>query len=102
MPELREDDYQFLSVEKATDPPGGMHFQHYVDHWWALHPEKGLAFYNPKNDRTGRRRQPGLGAPQCNASEQVARLVADKAVPWTPEVRQLKSVWVPIRIEDYR
>jgi hypothetical protein len=89
-------DYNFLPVDEAVSPAGGTFFQHYVNHWWLVHPEKGLAFY-------ARRSGHGLGSPQCNSSEQIARMVADKTVPWEDaEVRLFPSVWVPISIQDYR
>lgn len=103
MAELRIEDYLFLSVEEATAPPGGSFFQHYVDAWWLVHPEKGLAFYNPVNDRTGRRRMGKLGAPQCNTDERISRMVGAKSCPWPdPEVRKLASVWVPADPGDYQ
>jgi hypothetical protein len=93
---LTEDDYAFLPVAEAVSPAKTGFFQHWVDAWWIIHPDKGLAFY-----RRGRR---GLGAPQCNTSEQIARMVLGSAPPpWEgAEVRKIASAWVPIDIDDYR
>jgi hypothetical protein len=95
------ENYQFLPLAAAVSPPGGTYFQHYVRCWWAVHPERGLVFWNPKG-RNGRRRAPGLGSPQCNTSEQISRSVCAKTIAWPVEVRLIESAWVPIRISDYR
>lgn len=34
--------FKFVPVEKATIPPSGL-IEHVKDHWWIVHPEKGLA-----------------------------------------------------------
>lgn len=92
------EDYKFLSVQEATAPVKGGFFLHYVNQWWLVHPEHGLAFYSPRS-----RRRYGLGSPQCNTSEQISRMVGVKTAPWPdPEVRKLASVWVPVDIGDYR
>lgn len=96
MSPLTEEHYRFLPVEEAVTPAKGGFFHHYVNAWWAVHPEKGLAFYNAP----GRRRS-GLGSPQCNTDERVTREVSANAA-WPVEVRQIASVWVPIDISDYR
>lgn len=104
MSDISKDDYVFLPVEEAVSPRGGTYFQHYVDHWWVVHPEHGLLFYNRKNRRTGRRWQRGLGSPQCNTDERISKMVGDKtlAILWPDiEIRQFPSVWVPINISDY-
>jgi hypothetical protein len=95
--------YRFLPVQEAVSPVKGGFFVHYVDAWWLVHPEHGLAFFNPRNARTGRRRMHGLGSPQCNTDERISRKVGQDCAPWPdPEVRQLASVWVPVDISDYR
>ena len=102
--EISETDYVFLPVAEAVAPRKGGFFQHYVDVWWCVHPERGLAFYNPLNRRTGRRRHHRYGSPQCNTDERVARAVGAKTmgILW-PEVRveQFPSVWVAISLSDY-
>jgi hypothetical protein len=94
--ELSISDYAFLPVQEAVSPAKGGFFLHYVNTWWLVHPDKGLAFY-----RRGRRRS--LGAPQCNTDERITRMLAAKAPPpWDgAEVRRLASVWVPADPEDY-
>lgn len=95
MAELRIEDYKFLPVEEAVAPRGGLYFQHYVDAWWLVHPDKGLLFY--------RRGLGGLGSPQCNTDERVTRMLFAKDPPPIDgiEVRKLASVWVPIDPCDY-
>lgn len=104
--EPTEEDYQFLPVGEAVSPAKGGFFVHYLDCWWLLHTEKGLAFWNPVNRRTGRRRsgqETRLGAPQMNSDERISRLVREKCPPPFPhEVRRMASVWVPVNISDYR
>lgn len=103
MGDIRADDYVFLPMDEATAPSGGTFFQHYVDAWWVVHPERGLAFYNPMGTR-GRRRHGRLGSPQCNTSEKISRMVGAKtAAVVFPEIRieQIPSVWVPIDPNDY-
>jgi hypothetical protein len=89
-------DYAFLPVQEAVSPAKRGHFEHFVDAWWIVHPEKGLAFY-----RRGRRS--GLGAPQCNTDERITRMVMARCSPPWPgaEVRKLASAWVPIDVSDY-
>ena len=89
-------DYAFLPIQEAVSPAKGEFFQHYVDAWWLIHPDRGLAFY-----RRGRRS--GLGSPQCNTDERITRMIlAKSAPPWeNAEVRKLASVWVPANPADY-
>jgi len=104
MRKLSPDDYLFLPLAEATAPTRGGFFQHYIDGWWVVHPEHGLAFYNPKNTRTGRRQLGRWGSPQCNVNEQISRKVGmDCAGSVFPEVevKLLPSVWVPIDPSDY-
>ncbi len=103
MSTVSETDYVFLTVEEAVTPRKGGFFQHYVDAWWVVHPERGLAFYNPKDRRTGRRRHGRYGSPQCNTDERISRMFGTKTVPWPhARIEQFPSVWVPIDISDYR
>jgi hypothetical protein len=97
---LTEDDYVFLPEGQAAAPSTGTYFQRYADCWWAVHPEKGLVFYNPVDPRTGRRRHSYLGAPQCNADERISRMVSQHC-PFPVEIRQVPLAWVPISISDY-
>ncbi len=97
---LTENDYRYLPVQEAVRPAAGGFFRHYVNCWWTVHPEKGLAFFNPPG-RDGRRRHSGLGAPQCNASKRISQLVCDKNIPWPAEIQLLESAWVPVDISDY-
>jgi hypothetical protein len=101
MNELTEDDYRFLPIGEAVHPAGGGFFQHYVNYWWAVHPEKGLAFYNPA-ERGGRRMRRGLGAPQCNTDKRISQLVRDESIPWPAEIQLIESAWVPVNISDYQ
>lgn len=94
---LTEDDYVFIPFEKAYFPREGV-FDHYVDKYWLVHPEKGLAFYNPKNRNGNRSRK--FGAPQCNDSKAIVYSVA-KHAEWPHEIRQIPLVFVPIDMSEY-
>jgi hypothetical protein len=93
---LTEDDYVFVPVDVAMVPPNGL-IEHFADRWWCVHPEKGLAFYNPRNSR-GRRT--GAGSPQCNSSETLARAIGERCCPWA-EIRFIHSVFRRIDVHDY-
>jgi hypothetical protein len=93
-----EEDYMFLPEDQAAVPARGCFFQRYADYWWAVHPEKGLVFYNPRT-RVGRRRHSFLGKPQCNTDGRVRQLMTD--YPFQVEVRQFPLVFAEISISDY-
>src|SRR6184192_2205386 len=67
------EDYVFLPEQDAVDPHhyGDDLYRPIVNSWWLTHQDKGLAFWNPVHpfDRLVRRVR-GLGAPQCNRSEE--------------------------------
>jgi hypothetical protein len=90
-----EEHYNFLPLADARHPKAAGLFRHVVDHYWLVHPEKGLAFYNPPG-----RAHSGLGAPQCNTDPRIRELMAD--CPWPAELRKIASVFVPARASDYR
>lgn len=92
-----EENYTFLPVEEAERPGAGF-FRHYVSAWWMVHPDKGLVFWNP--GRGGKRRHPGLGSPQCNPDEGIARRVSS-ATALSHELRLIESAWVPVDPSDY-
>lgn len=87
--------YNFLPEQEAVSPAKGGFFVHWVNAWWLVHPDKGLAFY-----RLGRG---GRGSPQCNTDERVTRMLYSKTgQPEGCEVRKLASVWVPADPSDYQ
>lgn len=77
----------FVPLDKATVAPGGL-INHIKDHWWIVHPEKGLVFWDQK-----------ARSPQCNTNESLTRRFA-KSYPWA-EVRFIPSVFHRIKISDY-
>ena len=102
--EPTEDDFVFLTPAEAECPPEsmGLFFIHYVSYWWAVHPDKGLAFYNPVVQKNGRRKINNLGHPQHNTIESVVRGVVIPALPFEAEARLIPSAWSPINLSDYR
>lgn len=69
-----KDKMVYVPIEVATTPAEGHCF---VNRWWAVHPEKGIAFYW---NRKGYYRM-DEPAPQCNANERTARLLHSKLYP---------------------
>lgn len=85
---ILEDDKRlsYLPLEKATIPPQGI-IEHIKDHYWTLHPTKGLVFFNKHS-------------PQCNANESLARRLQEGMYPWA-ELRFISSVFRSINLQDY-
>jgi hypothetical protein len=94
--QLTEDDFLFLPLAEATAPTKGVYFQCYRDYWWAVHPEKGLVFFNPKNRRTGRRKAFRWGWPQCNMDARIKQLTAEDRLPFAVEVIKVPFAFVEI------
>lgn len=101
MRQVPEDDFLFLPESEAAAPTKGAFFQRYADFWWAVHPEKGLVFFNPKNRRSGRRKFSYLGAPQCNTDERIKQATT-ATLPFEVEVKKLPLVWVQVNLSDYK
>lgn len=68
---------------------------HLRNHWWSVHPERGLIFWSGEKHPSIER-----GSPQCNANEVTARSLRDKLYPWA-ELRYFMSVLYPIDPHDY-
>lgn len=68
---------------------------HIKNHWWSVHPERGLIFYSNQ-------RRPCLenASPQCNSSEGTAKYLQEKLYPWA-QLRYFETVLYPIEIKDY-
>ena len=65
------------------------------DHWWSVHPEKGLRFWQSVRGRQGQL----IGAsPQCNANREIVERVLRHECD---EIKQIPLVIVPIKISDY-
>lgn len=74
----------FVPVEKAIVPPAGL-IEHIKDHWWLVHPTKGIVFWKH--------------SAQANQHEVLARTWQLKN-PWA-EVMFLPSVFRRINPSDY-
>ncbi|QIG70562.1 hypothetical protein PP744_gp093 [Rhizobium phage RHph_N38] len=65
--------------------------------WFAVHPDKGLIFWQVETRRQGQLR----GAfPQCNSSKHITEDLITRMYPWA-EVKFFDLVLVPININDY-
>jgi hypothetical protein len=102
MTEAREEDYMFLPLDQVTAPASGQYFHLWRNAWWLVCPERGLAFYNPVVQRTGKRTRSYLGWPQCNVHESITRGTILRNAPFPAEVRQFLFVFEPISISDYK
>lgn len=89
MTALAEDDPRltFKPIEDAVVPPPGL-IKHIKDHWWAVHPTRGLVFWDKKRM-----------SPQCNSNLAVTTSLA-RMYPWA-EVRFIPSVFFRIDPHDY-
>lgn len=84
---MNEDNAQlsFIPIEEITTPVDGARV--YVDHWWSVHPTKGVIFFRQY-------------APQCNRSEFIARRVG-RHYPWADTVF-IPVAYIPRRNIDTR
>jgi len=64
----------WVSIEEASRPATG---DCIADHWWSVHPEKGLAFYAQLTGYAASESP----SPQCNQSEATARILSGKLYP---------------------
>lgn len=85
---MNEDRFKFVPIDEAVVPPSGI-IQHFKDHWWIVHPEKGLAFFDSR----------GWLSPQCNGDERVTRRLAQH-YPWA-EVQFIPSAFRRVNPSDY-
>lgn len=64
------------------------------DHWWSVHPEKGLRFWQPTKGRQGKL----TGAsPQCNSN----KLITERLMYQGDEMKLIPLVLAPINVSDY-
>jgi hypothetical protein len=88
---MNENSFHFLPVVEATSPFSGTYFRLIRDSWWIVHPERGLVFFKRPHYPNG------MGAPQCNPNEMIARKMVE-TIPYEfpVDVRHIERVWVPI------
>jgi hypothetical protein len=78
--------YHFMPIEQATEPKGHMLYQ-WINAWWVVHPEKGLAFWDK-----------GYSSPQCNRDESISKMLK----PVWGEIKFMERVFAPLNLSDYR
>lgn len=81
-----------IPLETAQTPKSGHCI---VDHYWAVHPEKGVAFYAQLHGYT-RCEEP---SPQCNASEHTCRYIMSRMYP-DHEVRHIPVVYTQHAVKE--
>ncbi len=93
---MSDDRYVFLPMPQAlAGPPHGFVLV-YSCRWWLVCPERGLRFYNPMKT-SGRRRERGLGSPQCNSSRSVVESFAKPS----DEIIYIERVFFPVNLDDW-
>lgn len=90
----------YVPEDVATTPAEGHCF---VNRWWMVHPEKGVAFYCDTRRSVwlepGEKEEP---SPQCNSCEITARHLAKKLHP-DCEVKKLHAVYLrPAIVEMHK
>lgn len=94
-PTLEDDPHnRFLALDQVDAASGLCNVLR--DHWWLVHPEKGLCFYQ----RETRRSDLKGASPWSNKNKQIAENIRDRHFPWA-SVQQVPLVLVPINPKDY-
>lgn len=78
----------FIPKEKAIEPPVGI-INHIKNHWWIVHPIKGLVFWDKKQR-----------SPQCNSNEILTKHFKKEMYPWA-NVEFISSVFIQVDVKDY-
>lgn len=86
--------YVFMPEDQILAARGSAYAQVIRDHFWSVHPEKGLRFWQGTRGRKGL-----VGAsPQANSNESIVRRLLCQG----DQVKQIPLVLAPINIGDYR
>lgn len=78
--------YHFLSEENILNTKAHIVYN-YMNSYWVIHPEKGLAFFDK-----------GFSHPQCNTNEEISK----RLCPEWGEVKLIERVLVPCNVNDYK
>lgn len=78
--------YHFLPLSDVLSTKAHIIYN-YMNNYWVVHSEKGLAFWNK-----------GYGSPQCNSNEELLK----RLCPEWGEVKFIERVLVPCNITDYK
>jgi hypothetical protein len=74
------DTYTWMTQEEISKPTSrGLH-DVILNAWWPIDKDGRVAFYNPRNPRTGRRHRQA-GSPQCNENRVISEKVAQSCAP---------------------
>lgn len=91
-----DDDRIVYMREEDIDAANGI-VQVLRNHWFSVHPERGLLFWQTERRRKGKL----IGAaPQCNGDKATAEFLASKMYPWA-QTRFYPLVLLPIDVRDY-
>ena len=74
--------------------------QVYRNRWWTCHPETSDILFVHVGLRAGRKASLADASPQCNASQEIAFMLMEKAYPWAA-IRHVPLVLKPINVRDY-
>lgn len=88
------DRWRFLSEDIATAPPNNGFCLIIRNRWWVVCPNRGLVFFWSRGER-------GLGSPQCNNNESIAKRLGNNKI-FNTSIKFIPLVFVPIDLWDYR
>lgn len=75
----------FVDIKNACEPKNGLH-NVYVDHWWIVHPTKGLVFYKSYKYASSN--------PQCNQNKKICQQMQRQFYPWA-KIQKIGLVYSP-------
>ena len=94
------DDPRFVwMTEKDFTAANGI-VQTYRNRWWTCHPDTSDILFVHVGLPAGRKASLADASPQCNASQDIAFRLMEKAYPWAA-IRLVPLVLKPINIRDY-
>lgn len=80
------DRYHFLPEENILNTKAHIIYN-YMNSYWVVHPEKGLAFWDK-----------GYSHPQCNSNEELSKSLC----PEWGTIKFIDRVLVPCNLNDYK
>lgn len=92
-----QDDPRIVYMPEAEITKAYGHCDVMRNRWFAVHPERGLVFWQIIRSRKGKLQG---AAPQCNGDKSIADRIIAPSFPWA-EVKFFETVIVPINVSDY-
>jgi hypothetical protein len=89
----------FQPTAEATVPPAHPFLEHLYARWWAVHPIKGLVWWDSVSGVKPRKPNIMKAYPQCNSGKEAAE-TALRRFPWA-RIEYFQSVFRPINPQDW-